>query len=61
MLGSSADADVSMVGDGTDDHTFESVVAFDGNADGVLDLIIGSPMDDNGDEGTIYIAAGIGY
>ena len=61
VLGSSADADVSMVGDGTDDHTFESVVAFDANADEVLDLIIGSPMDDDGDLGTIYIAEGIGY
>ncbi len=60
-LGSTADADVVLEGDGRTDVPFRFITSTDYNADSVPDIIVGSPSGGTEDEGIVYFVSGVGF
>ncbi|HCH66636.1 MAG TPA: hypothetical protein DFR83_27770 [Deltaproteobacteria bacterium] len=60
-LGSTADADVVMNGDGRTDAVFRFITSTDYDDDTVPDIIVGSPSGGTDDEGMVYFVSGVGF
>ncbi len=60
-LGSTADADVMLNGDGRTDDAFRFITSTDYNADTVPDIIVGSSSGGTSREGIAYFVSGIGF
>ena len=60
-LGSTADSDVLLEGDGRTDAVARFITSADYNADTVPDIIVGSPSGGTDDEGAAYFVSGVGF
>ena len=60
-LGSTADADVLLNGDGRTDDVFRFIASADYNGDTVPDVVIGSPSGGTSEEGIAYFVSGVGF